>query len=138
MGPRAKSRGTRRWLIAGLVLPALLLRAAIPAGLMPVFDAHGGFALQLCPGISGAHASHHHAHADHTGSQGRGDTSTGAHGALCPFALSAGPALAGTFVHELESVVVATFVPDDATSVAAVTTILRAQFARGPPFPHWT
>src|SRR5262245_32692566 len=123
MGARLRSHGTRRWLIAGLLLPALLLRAAIPAGLMPVFDRHGGFALQLCPGVSGAGGvPHHHADQGQHGTQ-RGDTSGGSHGALCPFALSAGPALAGTISFFDGGSVVASLITGDVAHGLAAATI---------------
>lgn len=72
-----------------LVLPALLLRALIPAGFMPAQDAR--LALEICPeGFPAGlllHATHHH-------EQG---TRGGAHGDHCLFgsACGSGPVLQG-------------------------------------------
>jgi len=38
------------WLVLGLALPALLLRAAIPLGFMPAASAGTPFAMEMCPG----------------------------------------------------------------------------------------
>jgi len=143
------SRGTtsfrpRHWLIAGLILPAVLFRAAIPAGFMLAFDAQGRLSLQICPGAVEApagrgaaadpHAHHHH---DHSGAGGKGDAEHGAHSGVCPFALSAGPALAGSFLSATIAAPLATQVAGEAPSTRTVASIDRAQSARGPPAPHW-
>lgn len=126
---------SRRWLIAGLILPALLLRAAIPAGFMPAVDARHGLVLEICPGVASpgmqhgsapGHAHHHH-----------GDSTPRAHDGLCPFALSAGPALASAFVFEPAPAVVAVFDGHDPLTTRIITTLERAQSARGPPLTDW-
>jgi hypothetical protein len=38
------------WLVLGLALPAMLLRAAIPQGFMPAASAGTPFAMEMCPG----------------------------------------------------------------------------------------
>jgi len=135
---------SRRWLIAGLILPAMLFRAAIPAGFMPVFDPQGGLSLQICPGVVDApasrgaaadpHAQHHH---HHSGAGGKGDELQGTHSSVCPFTLSAGPALAGSFLSATIAAPLATQVAGEAPSARTVASIERAQSARGPPAPHW-
>ena len=79
----------RRWWVAAL-LPALLLRALIPAGFMPAVGA-GSLALVFCEpsalGAAGPGAHHHH--------HGQDPTGHGSHAASgeCPFAQSAAPVL---------------------------------------------
>ena len=67
-------RGRRR--LALLLLPALLLRAFIPAGFMPV--PHSPFVLEICPeGFPRqllGHAVHHHDH-DRSGAGGQSEHS---------------------------------------------------------------
>lgn len=84
---RRKSRRSRPLTLMLLVLPALLLRALIPAGFMPAHEVP--LALEICPeGFPAAlllHATHHH-------DQG---TRGGAHGDHCLFgnACGSGPPL---------------------------------------------
>jgi len=126
---------SRRWLIAALILPALLLRAAIPAGFMPAMDARHGLVLEICPGVASpgvepgsaaGHAHHHH-----------GDSTPRSHDGLCPFALSAGPALASSFVFEPAAGVLAVFDTGGPLSTRIISTLERAQSARGPPLTNW-
>ena len=139
------SRDLRRWLVAGLILPALLFRAAIPAGFMPVFDSQRGLILAICPGVAGipgygpqstAHA-HHHPHAGHGGPGKDGDQAAGSHGGMCPFALSSGFALAGTFTADGAFAEATTHEAGEATATLAATRFERAQSARGPPRLDW-
>jgi hypothetical protein len=85
-GPRIQRR---RWWAAAL-LPALLLRALIPAGFMPAVGA-GSLAFVFCePGAlvaAGPQAPHHH-----PGHDGAGQGPHSASGE-CPFAQSAAPSL---------------------------------------------
>ena len=135
MSMRFRWHGKRRAWIAFLLLPALLYRAAIPTGFMPMVDEHGQLALVFCPGevaVRGTqhvHGAHHDRH--HDDSMGSGGSSSQL--VLCPFALSAGPA-------PLPDVLV---VPnraarplDVAAEIAAESfspSIVRAQSARAPP-----
>ena len=77
-----KWRHSRPLTLTLLVLPALLLRALIPAGFMPAHDAP--LALEICPDGFPAglllHATHHH-------DQG---TRGGAHGDHCLFGSACG------------------------------------------------
>jgi hypothetical protein len=133
----ARLRARRRcWL--PLALPALMLRALIPAGFMPVAGAEG-LTIGLCPDAglppgfvlpADPHSHHHH----HQHSPGGGDPSSATHHAPCVFAASAtlAPAPGATVllepravrgdarVHELKA---RPFVPS----------ILRAQSPRAPP-----
>ncbi|HEY6482554.1 MAG TPA: DUF2946 family protein [Steroidobacteraceae bacterium] len=130
--PRLRKR--RRWL-ALLVLPALLLRAAIPAGFMPVLDAHGGLSIGFCPGqtagpgiLPGAYLHHHH----HSGSGGQPDPSV-QHHVPCLFAASAGGAPAPSDAGMLAvrpSAVAAVAADFDRLFLPA---IVRVQSPRGPP-----
>jgi len=129
-------RSRRQWL-AWLLLPALLLRALIPAGFMPVAGAGGPY-LGFCPGAGelppgvaapAAHASHH-GHAHH-GGDGRGVPGTPHHpacvfsaGAATAFAAPPAEAIPGPALTSLtERIAAPIFLP----------AILRAQSPRGPP-----
>jgi hypothetical protein len=128
---------TRRRRLAWLLLPALLLRALIPAGFMPVAGA-GGLQLGLCPGAGAlppaaaalaTHASHL-GHAHH-GADGRGFPET-AHHPACVF--SAGAATG--FSEPSTEVLPAPALTAPTERIAApiyLPTILRSQSPRGPP-----
>ena len=127
----------RRWAL--LALPALLLRALVPAGFMPMATADG-LSIGFCPdfaalprGVAAAVRSHdhHHHHHDHGMPDG---SAGGAHHAPCLFAASA--VLAGTpaaaaipasFAHEQQPGVPA------AAALPFVPSIERTQAARAPP-----
>jgi hypothetical protein len=130
---------SRRRLLA-LLLPALVLRALIPFGFMPVV-AGGGMTIGFCPGevqppgIAAAHqiSAHQDLHAGHHLGHGGDPGSSGAHHAPCLFAASASPAfspavlaLAPSDAHRaqpVEALAARVFLP----------TILRTQSPRGPP-----
>jgi hypothetical protein len=79
-------RRRRGWALA--LVPALLLRAFIPAGFMPAVG-EGSLALVFCePGVL-ASASPHTGHHGHDGAGHGGHSASGE----CPFAQSAAPAL---------------------------------------------
>jgi hypothetical protein len=120
-GMRRRSRA-----LLALVLPALVLRALIPFGFMPVAG-NGGPTMELCPGAmaAGGHGPMHHEHG--------GGSLPGAAHALCVFAASAAPALAP---------VVLAAAPAAGSSAAGraadpaslhLPSILRAQAASAPP-----
>jgi hypothetical protein len=124
-----------------LALPALLLRALIPPGFMPVAGEQG-FGIEFCPdaaalppGIAAASAGLAHHHHAHTGGAGHGDDPGSAlHHAPCLFAASA--TLATAPVH---AVPLAAPPAGDGPGERVRTgqlfppTILRAQSPRGPP-----
>ena len=129
-------RARRYWLL--LAAPALVLRALVPPGFMPV-AAEQGFELEFCPGaaalppgaaLASAHVHHHHGH----GGGHSGDPSSLTHHAPCVFAASAllGPISAGAAVPVTDA-------PDrvverlDPGAQTHVPSILRAQSPRGPP-----
>jgi hypothetical protein len=124
---------SRRWLLWALLLPALALRALVPSGFMPMRDEQGHLSLMFCPGEVPApalaspdpHAHHRH----HPGEASAGHT-------ICPYSLSAGPALA----YSVDVAVVlpprVDFRPPPRQVYPLVETILRAQSARAPPSPH--
>ena len=115
---RARSRP-----MLAAILPALLLRALIPFGFMPVAGS-GGPAMQLCPGAAAAGVHHQH---------GGGAAPDGSAHAVCVFAASAAPAVAP----------MAPPMPLQASGVSCAErqrvsslpqpSILRAQSARAPP-----
>ena len=107
---------SRATLFASLVLPALIFRALVPAGFMPMRDERGELAIMRCTG--GDPHAHHAQPMAGGGHSGSGHAA--GHG-LCPFALSAGPALG--WVNS----------PGEPAGVV-VATIERAQSARAPPF----
>ena len=132
--PQWFSTRRRQWLLAGLVLPVLVLRALIPVGYMPVSD-RGGIHIDFCPGeaqppgvLTAQSPAHHH----HHGGADHGAPAPESH-APCLFALSASPAFA-------PAVAVAAVIPPAATAPAEspahrvyVPAIVRAQSPRGPP-----
>ena len=124
---------SRRWRVWALLLAALALRALLPSGLMPMRDEQGHLSLMVCPGevptpglaSSDPHAHHHH----HPGGSAAGHT-------ICPFALSAGPALAYSVDVTVVLPLRVAFSPLPTPAYPLVDTFLRAQSARGPPHPH--
>jgi hypothetical protein len=126
---------SRRNGFALLVLPALLLRALIPVGFMPMVSA-GGISIAICPGVTGlpapsAMGDRGAAHAHHHGA-GQ-DPSTPAHHAPCLFAASAGGAPAPTIMELTGSAGTAVAVDAGSASRVLLPTILRTQTSRGPP-----
>jgi hypothetical protein len=122
----------RRLAWALLALPALLLRALIPPGFMPV-AAEQGFALEFCPdaaalppGAAPASAHAHHHHHEHGGG--------GSH-PPCVFAASAtlasAPAAPPPVAVPVAGGVVAGSVRANDSHLPS---IIRAQTPRGPPF----
>lgn len=148
MLPHLTSPRSRAWWVWAAVLPALALRVLVPAGLMPMRDTQGRLSLMLCPGewpaaltaSPDAHAHHHH---HDTGS---GDTPGSApdsdrHGAvgahtLCPFALSAGPALAGAILVQSLPPARVDYLPRAPYPDPLLEPLRRVQTARAPPLPH--
>jgi hypothetical protein len=125
---------SRLALIALALLPALIFRALIPAGFMPMRDPDGRLAIVFCPGASvpASHAgqdpvhAHHHHHGGHaTDAQD-----------VCPFALSAGPALAYAVpVHAALTARPDSAPPANYSSIH-IAAIARSQSARAPPVPR--
>jgi hypothetical protein len=123
--------------LALLILPALLLRALIPAGFMP-FAGTGGAYLGFCPGAGdlppqmSGHASHagHGTH-EHPDGGAPGAPSMGHHPA-CVFSAGAGATLAATPTAVLESPLV-TAPTQSVASLTFLPAIQRAQSSRGPP-----
>ena len=129
---------TRQNWLAWLLLPALLLRALIPAGFMPVAGAGGpylGFcpgAGNLPPGVSGeaTHGSHQgHAHPDR---HGRGAPET-PHHPECVFSAGAATAFASSSVDVLPAPAPFALIGRISAPIF-LPAILRAQSPRGPPF----
>jgi hypothetical protein len=130
----------RRRRLALLVLPALLLRALIPAGFMPLAGA-GGLYLGFCPGAgplppglsaSATHASHlgH----EHHGGHGSGPVDPSHQHPACLF--SAGAAATFAAAPVVAPSVVASLAPRaDFSAGIFLPAILRSQSSRGPPIP---
>jgi len=118
-------------------MPALLLRALIPAGFMPVAGA-GGPHLGFCPGAgelppgATAPAGHgsHPGHAQH-GGDGRGNPVTPHHPA-CIFSVGAATAFVAPPTYALPAPALAARTERIAAPVF-LPAILRAQSPRGPP-----
>jgi hypothetical protein len=125
----------RRRTIA-LLLPALVLRALIPVGFMPMAGA-GGVSLGLCPdaaampadmaGTDPAQPMHH-------GDHDAGVPFSGSHHAPCLFAASAG---AGSTPAAVQLVAYISGVPQCALPAyyrpVSLPAVYRAQSARAPP-----
>lgn len=134
---------SRKRVIALALLPALLLRALTPVGFMPMHDTQGGLYLAFCPGIGDTmlpplvddpHRDHHpQGHAKHDHGDGK---SAPQHHNVCPYALSASPALAYSVpsVPALAPHTAGASAPD--YSSVSIPTIERAQSARAPPAPR--
>lgn len=136
MTPAFTHLRSRRHQLTWLVLPALLLRALIPAGFMPLAGTGGAY-LGFCPGAGAPDPSalvghaHHHSH-DEGGAPG---APAGAHHhPACVFSVGAATATAAAVA--LVSAVTAPQAPADrADSLVVLPPILRAQSSRGPPPP---
>jgi hypothetical protein len=107
------------------ILPALLLRALLPFGFMPVAGSLGP-ALQLCPGAVVAGGAHHH--------HGGGGAPDGTAHAVCVFAASAAPALAPIAAPPALQAADVRCAERPCVSFPRLPSILRAQCARAPPF----
>jgi hypothetical protein len=128
---------TRRQWLAWLLLPALLLRALIPAGFMPFAGPDGAY-LGFCPG-SGAlqpGESELATHASHGGHTHHGAGAPGAPGThqhpSCLFSTGATTTFAATFGVALAPPVLSA----PAVRVASLIflpAILRSQSSRAPP-----
>jgi len=117
------------------VLPALLLRALIPAGFMPLAGESGAY-LGLCPGAGPAtapsellahHTRQHHTH-DHGGAPGAH------HHPACIFSLGATTASVAS-LSLLSAMTPPTEPAERSGSLVLLPPILRAQSPRGPPLP---
>jgi hypothetical protein len=119
---------TRRRL-ALLVLPALLLRALIPLGFMPV-AAGGALAIGFCPG-EGPMPSGLAGHAHHAGEAAGGRDAL--HHGPCLFASGATATFASVPAAALPATPGVT-APGQRTALRVfVPAILRTQFSRAPP-----
>ena len=134
--PQWFSARRRQWLLAGLVLPVLVLRALIPLGFMPV-SARDGLRIDFCPGeaqppgaLGGESLAHHH----HHGGADHGTPAPASH-APCLFALSASPAFAPAVAHAALIPPAATAPADSPARAVFLPAIVRAQTPRAPPFP---
>jgi hypothetical protein len=117
----AVRKRSRTWLAA--VLPALVLRALIPFGFMPVAS-DGGLAMELCPGTAAMASGGHHHHGGAAGDS--------AH-ALCVFTAGAAPALVPVVLDSPLTGCCAATVPAARGSALRLPSIQRAQSARAPP-----
>ena len=130
----------RTVLLALLFLPGLVLRALVPVGFMPEVD-RAGVHISFCPGepqppgalggpLAGAHLAHHH----HRGGAARGSRVPASY-PPCGFALTASPAFvsAAPALAQPPPPAVALAIPS--ASRVPLEGIVRAQSARGPPFP---
>lgn len=129
----------RRGRLALLVLPALLLRALIPMGFMPLADATG-VSIGFCPGAGAmpglpadaVHAQHFgHAHAHHAG--GRAGGGGALHHVPCLFASGAASAFAAALPAPALAAAALPSTDDRAVRRVFLPAIRRAQFARAPP-----
>lgn len=127
MSTSSHLRRRSRLLLAG-VLPALVLRALVPFGFMPVASA-GGVAMELCPG----HAASAPGHTGHEAGSHGGPRSGG--GQLCAFAASAAPPVApAIFILPTVARTIVAAVPIAPASVF-LPPAFRAHSPRGPPLP---
>jgi hypothetical protein len=124
----------QRLRIALALLPALLFRAAIPIGFMPMLDDTGHLSIAFCPGqtssalMGATHAAHHH---HHPGS-GNPDPGDG-HSSPCPFAATAAIAPPPIALDAPRSVPVRSNTPIPAATPGFSPGVVRTQTARAPP-----
>ena len=132
------SRRRRRWL-ALLLLPALILRAGIPAGFMPFAGPDGAY-LGFCPGSGALPPAAHQlatdaSHSGHTHHPGGAPGAPGAqHHPSCVFSTGA----TTTFAAALATALAAPVLSAPAVRVASLIflpAILRSQSSRAPPVP---
>ncbi len=123
-----------RFWIAALLLPAILSRALIPAGFMPVVGAEGQSRMQFCPGM-GLAATAGSLPGQHRAGKEGDPAKTGHERQTCQFASSAGPAALG-FPGAAAAAGQAGVPPagTDDTLLLAIPTVIRTQSARAPPF----
>lgn len=140
-------RGHRRR-FATLLLPALLLRALIPFGFMPLLGG-SGLTIGFCPGEGAlpaglvaanvqlqhaAHLGHDHSPVGAPHHGGPGDPAHGSHDAPpCPFAASAKPVFAPAILALASGPAQATPNEPYAAPTVFLPTVLRAQSPRAPP-----
>ena len=142
---------SRSRVIAWALLPALMLRALTPVGFMPMHDAQGDLYLAFCPGIGDTvlppaatddpHRGHHGMHADGGHGADRdavspGDRAKPTHHNVCPYALSAGPALAHAIPGVSAVAPLPAAPPSSSYPSLTLPPIERAQSARAPPAPR--
>jgi len=131
----------RRSALALLAVPALLLRAFLPFGFMPVAATEGW--IGFCPGAGplppalGANAATHHHHGHHsldTGAGGAPADPPTAHHAPCLFAAGSLPAFNPPVLGFVPSPSAAgTHLPEAQIPSLAVARMERAQSPRAPP-----
>jgi hypothetical protein len=140
-------RGRRRR-FATLLLPALLLRALIPLGFMPLAGGDG-LTIGFCPGEgalpaglaaanlkllhTASSAQAHHGHAPGGAPHGPGEPGGSSHEAPCPFAASGKPAFAPAILTPGTAASAAAVQEAYAAPTVFLPTVLRAQSPRGPP-----
>jgi hypothetical protein len=132
---------TRRGALALLAVPALLLRAFLPVGFMPVAATDGW--IGFCPGagalppalVASEATHHHHAHqAKDAGAGGVPDDPTPAHHAPCLFAAGLLPGFSPAVLgFAAPPHAAATQLPAAQVASAAISAIVRAQSPRAPP-----
>jgi len=135
----SRRRRTLHLALCAAVLPALLLRALIPVGFMPVTDS-GGVSIALCPGEAALPPAlpaemllHHAGHAHGARSSGHSGSRGSAHHAPCLFATGGAAALTPATTALVLSVPAAIRVRELPQSGVFLPSILRAQAPRGPP-----
>lgn len=144
---------SRRRVLVPMVLGALLFRALIPAGFMPMAAADGRLMIMFCPGVSGAtlvatpgpdpHEHHHHHEAAPESPEGKPSQSHAGHHsggtvgehATCVFAASATVAPApAACAATVAAIAEPREQPCSDLIAGTVPSITRAQSARAPPF----
>ncbi|MBV8343013.1 MAG: hypothetical protein JO173_11610 [Gammaproteobacteria bacterium] len=125
-------RRGRALLFAGM-MPALLLRALIPFGFMPVATSEG-LKIALCPGIAGLPSAGAHGHPHHD-TRAPGGSEGGAHHAPCLF--SASGSVAGAPATLMLTLTGSAPRAEDSAQHPRLfsPSILRAQSPRAPPSP---
>lgn len=118
-----------RFPILGVLAAALLFRALIPAGFMPVQGAHGEIVMQLCSGFATKSV---------VVSFDDADGPTNGHATLfdespCGFAAGAAPPLPVVALPAFEPLAGARAEPSHSSAGASPASILRSQSPRAPP-----
>jgi len=129
-----------RSLVVFLLLPALLYRALVPVGFMPVQEASGRVDLALCSGVVdvatfiAAASQRIHGQHRHQGAAGSDHMAGHAHHfSPCPYALTGSAPLVAFAPHWTPTFLTEEPPPQGAVTAIFLPTILRTQTSRGPP-----
>jgi hypothetical protein len=119
-----------RWLALALIVPGLVLRAAIPPGFMPAAGPDAAFEMQMCPG----HSTMPMPAAPAPGTDQPSEPGEH-HEAPCVFAAAAGAAPLPDAVGLAYGTAAEPPAPSPRTTLVPMRPVVRANAPRAPPVP---